>query len=94
MESLKEILASSKANLVDVRTPEEFASGSVAGSINIPMSEVESNLDKLKSLQPLVVFCRSGARSGNVLGYLQHNGLEHVWNGGGWKDLNHLISEL
>ena len=94
METLKEILSTSKANLVDVRTPEEFSAGSVAGSVNIPMSEVEANLEKLQSLQPLVVFCRSGARSGQVLIFLQHKGIEKVWNGGGWMDLNHLISEI
>ena len=94
MVTLKEILSTSTANLVDVRTNEEFIGGSIEGSINIPMSEVEKNLEKLKSLQPLVVFCKSGYRSGQVLSYLQNKGCESVWNGGGWVDLKHFISEI
>ncbi len=37
------------AFLVDVRTPGEFASGSVAGAVNIPLDRIASRLDELKN---------------------------------------------
>ncbi len=49
--------------LVDVRTPGEFASGSVKGAVNIPLNTLQSNLNKFKNRKSVVVFCASGARS-------------------------------
>ena len=74
--------------LVDVRTPLEFQVGSVVGAINIPMNEVVAKLYELKKMEPLVVFCRSGNRSEQVMHYLRNQGIEEVWNGGGWVELN------
>ena len=39
-------------------------------------------------MEPLVVFCRSGNRSEQVMHYLRKQGIEEVWNGGGWVELN------
>ena len=54
------------ALLVDVRTPEEFAAGHVAGAINIPHLEVEARLVEFGAdhEREIVVYCRSGNRSG------------------------------
>ena len=70
MNDLKKILAMSNVNLIDVRTVNEFQSGSVANAINIPMSEVTSRLEEMRELEPMVVFCKSGNRSGQVEAYL------------------------
>jgi len=94
MDELKKILAMSNVNLIDVRTIEEFQSGSVANAINIPMSEVTSRLNELKTLEPMVVFCRSGNRSAQVKSFLQQNGVDKIANGGGWLDLNHILADL
>ena len=45
-------------------------------------------LYELKKMEPLVVFCRSGNRSEQVMHYLRKQGIEEVWNGGGWVELN------
>ena len=37
--------------------------------------------------QPIIVFCRSGNRSGNAAIFLQAQGLEEVFNGGGFQDV-------
>ena len=42
--------------MVDVRTPEEFASGSVKRAINIPLNEVESRINEFKGKPAVVVF--------------------------------------
>lgn len=84
----------SDINLIDVRTVEEFQSGSVANAINIPMSEVASRIEELKSLEPMVVFCKSGNRSGQVEAYLKQQGVQQIANGGGWLELNGVLAEL
>ena len=86
--SIKEIFATKEVALVDVRSPLEFQGGSVVGAINIPMNEVVARIDELKKMEPLVVFCRSGSRSEQVMHYLRSQGVAEVWNGGGWIELN------
>tara|TARA_B100000965_G_scaffold373917_1_gene364779 strand:- start:235 stop:513 length:279 start_codon:yes stop_codon:yes gene_type:complete len=85
---IKEIYETKEVSLVDVRTPLEFQGGSVVGAINIPMNEVVARLEELKKMEPLVVFCRSGNRSEQVMNYLRNEGVLEVWNGGGWVELN------
>lgn len=70
------------AFLVDVRTPGEFASGSVKGAVNIPLDTVNSQLAKFKGKKNIVVFCRSGNRSGQAKSILEQNGFQNVINGG------------
>lgn len=79
------------AFLVDVRTPGEFASGSVKGAVNIPLDTVQNQLAKFKGKKNIVVFCRSGARSGQAKAILQQNGFQNVINGGPWENVNQLM---
>lgn len=51
------------AFLVDIRSPEEFAQGSVKGAINIPLNELENQIQKFEGKDTIVVFCRSGSRA-------------------------------
>ena len=85
---IKEICKNKEVALVDVRTPLEFQEGSIVGAINIPMDEVVTRIDELKKMEPLIVFCRSGSRSEQVMHYLRKQGFTEVWNGGGWVELN------
>ena len=84
--SIQEKINHSESTIVDVRTPEEFIGGHVEGSINIPLSEVTARLEELKTMQPLVLCCASGGRSGQATTYLAEQGLE-VINGGGWSEV-------
>lgn len=70
------------AYLVDVRTPGEFSEGSVKGAVNIPLDDLNNNMNKCKGKSGIVVFCRSGARSGSAKSILERNGFENVVNGG------------
>jgi len=70
------------AFLVDVRTPGEFASGSVKGAVNIPLDRIASQLAQFKNKKNVVVFCRSGNRSGQAQSILQHHGVSNVIDGG------------
>jgi rhodanese-related sulfurtransferase len=72
---------------VDVRTPAEFAQGSVKGAVNIPLDQIEKELAKFKGKKNIVVFCRSGNRSSNAKAILEQNGIINVTNGGSWEDV-------
>ena len=88
---LKEIINTDTASIVDVRSPGEYAMGNVEGSINIPLNEVPQKLEEFKSMsKPLIVCCASGGRSGQAAGFLASNGIEEIYNGGGW----HVVQAL
>jgi len=82
---------SNKPTIVDVRTPQEFMGGHVAGSINIPLQQVQQRLEEIKALpQPLILCCASGGRSGQATAFLQMAGVDCA-NGGGWTEVNYLL---
>ena len=74
---------------VDVRSPAEFASGHVEGAINIPHTEMAQRWRELEAYrdEPMVVYCRTGRRSGIALDVLREHGFEDAVNGGGLSDL-------
>jgi len=75
------------AVILDVRTPGEFADGHANGSINIPLSEVASQIKKIKKYnKPIITCCRSGARSGTAANILNNNGIDSI-NGGPWQNV-------
>lgn len=81
------------AFLVDVRTPDEFSAGSVKGALNIPLDKVPMELAKFKGKKNIVVFCRSGNRSGQAKSILEQSGFQNVINGGTWENVNQLVNE-
>jgi len=81
---MEEILDNPNATVIDVRETFEFEDGHYEGAINIPLGTIPNNLDKIKSMsQPIVVYCRSGNRSGMALTLLKQAGIQEVYNGGG-----------
>ncbi|MFT6937997.1 MAG: rhodanese-related sulfurtransferase [Saprospiraceae bacterium] len=81
------------AVIIDVRTPAEFSGGHVKGAINIPLSVVGQQVNKIKKYnKPVVTCCRSGARSGSAASILQGQGIEVV-NGGSWQSVQALLNE-
>lgn len=75
-----------EATIVDVREPFEYRMGKVDGSINIPLGEVPRRIDEFKNMKkPLVLCCASGNRSGQATNFLAQNGVDQVFNGGGWN---------
>ena len=79
------------AFLVDVREPAEFAGGSTKGAVNIPLGTVASQLNKFKGKENIIVFCRSGNRSGQAKTILEQNGFKNVVNGGTWQNVNQFV---
>ncbi len=80
--------------LVDVRTPQEFASSNVKGSVNIPLDKVQNQLQAFKNKPSIIVFCRSGNRSSQVKSILEKNGFINVINGGTWQNVNQYTNNI
>ncbi|WP_264435017.1 rhodanese-like domain-containing protein [Flavobacterium agricola] len=91
-EELETVLKNN-AFLVDVRSAAEFAEGNVPGSVNIPLDQIEKQLSKLKQHKNIIVFCRSGNRSGQAKTILEQNGFTDVINGGTWQQIKEAINE-
>ena len=82
-----------KAVLVDVREEEELRdSGLADGALWMPCSKMDEDepewkafKSKLPKDKPVILYCRSGNRSGRVAEFLREEGFE-TWNLGGFKD--------
>jgi sulfur dioxygenase len=64
--------------IVDNRTPEEFASGHIPGSCNMPMGTENQHLEILKQYKKVYIHCRSGRRSQTVFTNLNLLGIDHL----------------
>lgn len=85
-------LVSKGAIIIDVRMPEEYKSGHIKGSINIPVDKIAGQAEKLKKQgKPVITCCRSGARSGKACEVLKSKGIE-AYNGGPWNELRSTIT--
>jgi len=72
-------LVQAGARLVDVRTPGEFSAGHIAGAINIPVQQLDARINELKPKDAaVVVYCRSGQRSGHAARMLKSAGFAAV----------------
>ena len=99
-EEFEAVIADGKAQIVDVRTPEEFAEGHIARSVNIDvngakfMEKTHAKLDKSK---PVAVYCRSGKRSAKAARMLAKEGFDVINLDGGiiaWKDAGkHIMAD-
>ncbi len=79
--STAKALVAAGAKVVDVRTPQEFASGHVPGAINIPYEEIGKRAAEIgpPSTQ-VVLYCRSGRRSGIAADALQKAGYSKLYD--------------
>jgi len=78
-----------EATIIDVREPGEFSAGCVEGSTNIPLGQVPEKVEEFKAMKkPLVLCCASGNRSGQAVQFLEANGVDNIYNGGGWQEVN------
>ncbi len=68
------------ALLVDVREPNEYSEIHAQGALLLPLSELESRFSELPKDRPLLMICRSGARSARAGEYLLAQGYSDVTN--------------
>ena len=94
--AIEDILRKGNYHLIDVREPMELEmDGNIAEANNIPLGEIEDHIDEISSLEgDVIFFCRSGNRSGKAMDFYKAQGLNNVYNGGGYNDLSQVIENL
>ena len=72
--------------ILDVRTQDEYNEGHLDKALLIPVDELEGRIDELDKNNPIIVYCRSGARSNRAANILIENGFSKVYDMGGILD--------
>lgn len=70
-----------KAQLIDVREPNEFEGGHILGARNIPLTQLKNRLREIRPDKPVYLYCQSGMRSSRAAAMLHRKG---------YKELSHL----
>ena len=75
-------LENPSVQIVDVRTPDEFAAGSIAGAINIDYyaSDFSEKISELNKQTETLIYCHSGGRSGKASKILKELGFTEVYD--------------
>tara|TARA_B100001996_G_scaffold63919_1_gene45926 strand:- start:399 stop:782 length:384 start_codon:yes stop_codon:yes gene_type:complete len=81
-DELVEFVELNDAILLDVRTKDEFNSGYIENSLNIDYfsDEFSINVDKLDKNIPIILYCRSGRRSGLSANKIKKLGFKEIYN--------------
>ncbi|MEW9049658.1 MAG: rhodanese-like domain-containing protein [Neobacillus sp.] len=67
-----------KAQLIDVREPNEYEGGHILGARNIPMSQMKSRMKEIRPDLPVYLYCQSGMRSGRAAQFLHRKGYKQL----------------
>jgi sulfur-carrier protein adenylyltransferase/sulfurtransferase len=65
--------------MIDVRESHEFEAGHIEAEL-IPMNTIPQNLQKISKDKKVIMICRSGNRSGNVIRFMEGQGFENLYN--------------
>lgn len=79
---IKELSTLEKAQFVDIRTPEEYAEGYIEGFENIDYlsDSFQWDIEKLDKTKPIILYCRSGGRSGKCAALLLEKGFKEIYD--------------
>ena len=90
-EFIAKVKTTKDAQLLDVRTPQEWEAGKIASSkcINYNDANFKQQIEQLDKNKPVFVYCAAGGRSSKAAPILQQAGFKYIYNltGGGYKDL-------
>lgn len=89
--NIKELVKSSDVVLVDVRIPEQYSEATAKDAVNIPLAELQNNIENLKG-KKVVVFCNKGIQADQAVEILKKNGVE-VYDGTTWKNVKAIQQE-
>ena len=81
--------------IIDVRSPQEFATGSIEGAVNLPLKGLPDSLlsEGIELDEEVVVYCRSGRRSAQAKTVLKAAGFELVFDGGPMSQLEGVLND-
>jgi glyoxylase-like metal-dependent hydrolase (beta-lactamase superfamily II)/rhodanese-related sulfurtransferase len=77
---LKELQTQEPVTILDVREAGEFATGAIAGAINIPLGQVKDRANEIPRDRLLVVHCKGGYRSSVATSVLRRVGIQNLAN--------------
>ncbi len=66
--------------ILDVRTQTEYDDGHIEGAILIPVAELPDRLDELSANDEILVYCRTGNRSGTAVAIMEENGFSKIYH--------------
>lgn len=103
MQGFKEVdpdfvmdVAAKGAHLIDVRTEAEVAQGVIGGAVHIPLHLLPLRAGDVPQDKPVVIYCRSGARSAQACAFMAAQGFENMHNLAGgvlsWARSGNLLS--
>lgn len=93
----KKLAEKKGATLLDVRTPEEYASGHLANAtlLDYYSSDFKTRAAKLDKTKPVFVYCKAGSRSNGAANILSELGFKEIYDLSGgimaWKQSNKLV---
>lgn len=80
VQELKEMLDKhSDLQLIDVREAYEYEIADIGGD-KIPMGTIPGSIDKINKDKPVIIYCRTGNRSGQVCNFLEGSGFTNLYN--------------
>ncbi|MBT3198098.1 MAG: rhodanese-like domain-containing protein [Gammaproteobacteria bacterium] len=85
-EDAKQLLSEENGQLVDVRTPMEYAQGCLPEAVNVPLQSIQSANELLDRERPIILYCVSGARTRMAKSYLESMGFENVHDLGSFRN--------
>lgn len=71
--------------LIDVRSSVEFSQGALNGAVNMPLESFQFSTNTIDITKPVLLYCRSGHRSGVARQFLKNLGFDRVFNIGGYQ---------
>lgn len=82
------------ATFIDIRESYELElDGKIDKAINIPLTQIPDRIDEIKQMQkPIVIFCRGGNRAASAFQFLIDKGVENVFCGGGYEDVQEILN--
>lgn len=89
--NITQVVNSSDVTLVDVRIPEQYAAGTAKNATNIPLAEIQNNIENLRG-KKVVVFCNKGVQADQAMEILKKNGVE-AYDGTSWKNVKAIQDE-
>ncbi len=85
-EDAKQLIKDASGQLVDVRSPMEFAQGALPDAINVPLQSIQVAQDLLNKELPIILYCVTGARTRMAKTYLESMGFENVHDLGSFRN--------
>ena len=83
-EEMKQILTVG-GQLIDVRSSVEFSQGALQGAVNMPIETIHFFAKSIDKTRPVMLYCRTGLRSGKVKQFLEMLGFDRVYNIGSYQ---------